>query len=364
MKLSTLTLAAGLLILAGCGEHMQFPVTESAQEKLPPNLTVLQVSEKNLDHAVALYYTPPANYRGAPPPSPARYSYRVGVGDQLLVQVWTTPERSNEGDQSQQPSSGPVVDETGKFFYPFVGEVQASGRTLREIRMELTEKLQDYLRDPQVEVSVQNFRAHQVMTLGAVSSPGPTMLTNVPLHLVDLVNQAGVVSGVSDISRVALRRRGVEYTVNLRLFLEKGMMVHNPVILPGDTVFVPEMTDNHVYVFGEIATTKLALENGRKSLTEILAEVGGIDRQRANARGVFVFRRTDLTKNGFDVVFQFDVTQASTLLLMNEFPIMAQDIIFVTKDPITRWTDTVGRVLSPASSLLQVQGIVNTFEDD
>ena len=342
---------------------MQFPVTESAQEKLPPNLTVLQVSAKNLDHAVALYYEPPASYRGAPPPSPARYSYRVGVGDQLLVQVWTTPERSSEGEQGQQPTSGPVVDETGKFFYPFVGEVQAQGRTLREIRGELTEKLQAYLRDPQVEVSVQNFRAHQVMTLGAVNNPGPTPVTNVPLRLVDLINQAGV-GPDSDISRVALRRRGVEYTVNMRLFLEKGVMAHNPVILPGDTIFVPELTDNHVYFFGEISTTKLPLEASGKSLTEILAEVGGIDRQRANARGVFVFRRTDLTKNGFDVVFQFDVTQASTLLLMNEFPIMAQDIIFVTKDPITRWTDTVGRVLSPASSLLQVQGIVSSLDDD
>jgi polysaccharide export outer membrane protein len=362
MKLSTLTLAAGLLVMAGCGEHMQFPVTESAQAKLPPNLTVLQVSEKNLDHVVSLYYEPPANYRGAPPPSPARYSYRVGVGDQLLVQVWTTPERSGGTDQAQQPVSGPIVDETGKFFYPFVGEVQASGRTLREIRSELTEKLQAYLRDPQVEVSVQDFRAHQVMTLGAVGSPGPTKLTNVPLHLVDLINQAGV-GPKSDISRVALRRRGVEYTVNLRLFLEKGMMAHNPVILPGDTVFVPELVDNHVYVFGEIATTKLQLDTSGKTLTEILAEVGGIDRQRANARGVFVFRRTDLTQTGFDVVFQFDVTEASTLLLMNEFPIMAQDIIFVTKDPITRWTDTVGRVLAPAGSLLQVQGIVNTIED-
>lgn len=362
MKLSTLTLAAGLLVMAGCGEHMQFPVTESAQAKLPPSLTVLQVSEKNLDHVVSLYYEPPANYRGSPPPNPARYSYRVGVGDQLLVQVWTTPERSGAGEQAQQPVSGPIVDETGKFFYPFVGEVQASGRTLREIRGDLTEQLRNYLRDPQVEVSVQDFRAHQVVALGEVGSPGPTVLTNVPLHLMDLLNRSGVTTD-SDISRVELRRRGVTYTVNLRLFLEKGMMQHNPVLLPGDTIFVPKLLDNHIYIFGEAATAKMPLGTNGKSLTEVLAEIGGIDRQRANARGVFVFRRTDLTQTGFDVVFQFDVTQAATLLMMNEFPIMAQDIIFVTKDPITRWTDTVGRVLAPASSLLQVQGLVNTLED-
>ena len=96
----------------------------------------------------------------------------------------------------------------------------------------------------------------------------------------------------------------------------------------------------------------------------MLAQVGGIDRQRANARGVFVFRRTDVTTEGFDVVFQFDLTDASTLITMKSFPVMPQDIVFVTKDPITRWTDTVGRVLAPATGLLQVRGVVDTVSDD
>jgi polysaccharide export outer membrane protein len=352
------------MLLTACGEHMRFPVTRSAQENLPPNLEVIQVTEKNIDHVVSLYHRPRMEYGGNPPASPARHVYRVGPGDQLRVQVWSTPERTASAEErSLQPLEGPVVDEPGTFFSPFVGEVRAAGRTVREIRTDLTEKLSAYLRDPQVEVAVETFRAHQVMAIGAVGSPGPVTITNVPLRLVDLLNQTST-TATSDLSRVELRRRGQQFIVNARLFLERGDMRHNPLLRPGDTVFVPELTDNVVYVFGEISTTRLALTRTDKSLTEVLAQLGGIDRQRANARGVFVFRRTDVTTEGFDVVFQFDLTNAATLVMMKSFPVMPQDIIFVTKDPITRWTDTVGRVLAPAAGFLQVRSVVNTVSDE
>lgn len=357
-------LFACLLGLSACGEHMQFPVSRSAQENLPANLTVVRVTPENIGHAVGVYYEPRVEYGGSPPGSPARYTYRVGSGDQLRIQVWTTPERAvAEEDRLAQPTQGPVVDETGTFFYPFVGEIQARGRTVREIRRDLTDKLGDYLRNPQVEVAVEEYRAHRVTITGAVEQPGPTVLINVPLTLVDLLNSAGT-GPQSDLSRVKLRRRGVEHVVNAQLFLEQGNPRHNPVLLPGDTVHVPELSDNQVFVFGEIQTTAVPLSQGEQSLTEILAKVGGIDRQRANARGVFVFRRTNVATDGFDVVFQFDLTDASTLMTMQSFPVMPLDIVFVTKDPVTRWTDTVGRVLAPASSLIQAAVVVDRFADN
>lgn len=363
MKIIALFLGC-LMFLSACGEHMRFPVSESGQDNLPPNLNVIRVTEKNIDHVVAVYHQPRMEYGGNPPGSPSRHVYRVGPGDQLRIQVWSTPARTaTVEDQALQPSEGPVVDETGTFFYPFVGEVRAAGRTVREIRADLTKKLSDYLRDPQVEVAVETFRAHRVMAAGAVGSPGPVTLTNVPLYLVDLLNQTGT-APTSDLSRVKLRRQGQEYTVNARLFLERGDARYNPLLKPDDMVYVPELTDNVVYVFGEIATTRLTLDRYDKSLTEVLAQLGGIDRQRANAKGVFVFRRTDVTREGFDVVFQFDLTNAATLIMMKSFPIMPQDIIFVTKDPVTRWTDTVGRVLAPAAGFLQVRGVVNSVSDN
>ena len=362
MKFHSLLLVC-LMALSGCGEHMQFPVTERAQEQLPPNLKIIRMSTKNIDHVVSVYHQPSMEYGGNPPAGPGQYVYRVGPGDQLRVQVWTTPERTtSEAERNMQPVEGPVVDETGVFFYPFVGEVRAEGRTTRQIRTELTERLQTYLKEPQVEVAVETYRAHRVTIVGAVDAPGPTTLTNVPLRLVDLLNASGA-GDTADLSHVKLRRGGREYTVNVRRFLERGEARHNPVLLPDDTVYVPENRDNEAFVFGEIRTKPVVLGEGETSLTELLAEVGGIDRQRANARGVFVFRRTEVTQDGFDVVFQFDLSNAATLIMMKSFPIVPQDIVFVTKDPVTRWTDTVGRILAPASSVLEARRFVDDVTD-
>jgi polysaccharide export outer membrane protein len=356
----TCALALGL---GGCGEYMQFPVSQQGQERLPAHLEVIRVSKENVGEVTSVYYERRSEGGGTPPPDPGRYTYRLGAGDQLRVQVWTTPERATTGgEQNLQPVEGPIIDETGHFFYPFVGEVHAEGRTVGEIRVELTQKLRTYLTDPQVEVAVQEFRAHRVMVTGAVGEPRPTRLTNVPLRLIDLINGAGT-DEMSDLAHVVLRRQGREYTVNVRAFLEHGVMRQNPVLLPGDTVHVPRDTESQAFVFGEISTAEVPLAAGDKSLTEVLAEVGGIDRTRANAKGIFVFRRTDVEREGFDVVFQFDLSDAATLVLMKDFPIAPQDIIFVTKDPVTRWTDSVSRVLAPASSLLQARAIVDSLEN-
>lgn len=350
----------GLFALAGCGEHMAFPVSESAQERLPGNVNVIRVTTKNIAHVRQVYYEPPVSHAANPPYDPGRYAYRVGPGDQLRIQVWTTPERAPTGsDAALRPAEGPVIDETGHFFYPFVGEVRAQGRTVSDIRNELTERLRAYITDPQVEVAVQQFRAHSVMITGAVGGAGPTTLTNVPLRLIELINSAGAGED-ADLSRVEVRRRGQTFTVNVRAFLEMGDYRQNPVMLPGDVVFVPELRNNKVFVFGEIATTEVQLDPGGKSLTELLAELGGIDRMRANAKGVFVFRRTKVTTSGFDV-FQFDLSDASALVLLSDFPLSPLDIVFVTKDPVTQWTDTVGRVLIPVYGFLEVRSVAESL---
>lgn len=353
--------AAACLLLAGCGAQMQFPVSDAAQERLPNNIDVIKVSTRNIDHVRGVYYESPARSYAAPPPDAGRYVYRVGPGDELRIKVWTTPERAPEADNPLAPQQGFVVDSTGQFFYPFVGAIQAEGRTVGDIRAALTQRLRAYITDPQVEVSVQDFRAHRVMAVGAVGTPGPIQLSDVPLRLIDVLNSAGLAGG-ADLTRVELRRAGIEYSADVTAFLEHGDMRQNPVVQPGDVIFVPERLDDEVFVFGEIATTEVPLGGRSKSLTELLAEVGGIDRARANAKGIFVFRRSPVRANGFDV-FQFDLSDASTLVLMSGFPLMPLDIVFVTKDPITQWSDTVGRLLIPARTTLAAQAVAGQIVD-
>lgn len=350
--------AIGVAMLSGC-VGMTFPVTEAGQASLAEqSVRVIRITPEN----VARYATPAFVNRlengSNPPRDPAAYEYLIGPGDLLNVRVWSDPERS------QTPGAigaerALVVDGGGRIFYPFVGPLAVAGKSAGAVRDALSAGLTRFITEPQVEVEVAAFNARTATITGVVGAPGARQLTNVPLRLLDFVIASGVQAD-SDLTRVTLRRDGVAHLVNLDAFLRGEDLSQNPVVLPDDLVIVPPIEDDWVFVFGEIATSRMSLGATRKSLTEVLATSGGFDRVRADARGVFVFRREPGVEEGFDV-YQFDLTSAGALILANEFGMAPLDIVFVTNDPITRWNDTVNKLLSPVLTVLTGRAIIESF---
>ncbi|MFU8865540.1 MAG: polysaccharide biosynthesis/export family protein [Rhodobacterales bacterium] len=339
---------------------MSFPLSKENQSNLESrNISVTRIDSENIRLYSDTNRGSVTSVQSNPPRDPSTYSYFVGPGDELRVQTWSSPERKNLSESSSIPN-GPTVNEKGEFFHPFVGMVTARGKTVTEIQQGLEKSLVQYIADPQVEVDVRTFRAHSVTLVGEVESPGSTVLTNVPLRLLDIINTAGTTQ-ISDLRRVEVRRKGTTYTTNLRSFIDHGAPGHNPILLPDDLVYVPIIEDNKVFVFGEIGTGEVVLGAGRRSLTEILAAQGGIDRTRADARGVFVFRRPPGQLDGFNV-YQFDLSDASALMLTSQFHMAPMDVVFVTTDPISRWNDTVGKLISPVTGVVRAKAIVSAFE--
>jgi polysaccharide biosynthesis/export protein len=343
-------------LVSGCSNQMSFPVNASASRDLAErNVEVIPITSENIQHYTDATWLRLNGLGNNPPTDPNVYSYRIGSGDQLRIVTWTTPERSAGSDISNI-TEGPVVNEAGEFFYPFVGMMRARGLTVSEIRQNLETALREFIADPQVEVAVQEYRAHQVTITGAVTSPGSTTLTNVPLRLLDLANSTGITER-SDLRHIIIRRQGREYMVNLLAFMEQGLPNHNPILLPADIIFVPAMADNRVFTFGEIGVGEIRLGPERKTLTEVLAARGGPSRLRADARGIFVFRAIPGQGNAF-IVFQFNLLDATALMLTSQFAMAPMDVVFVTTDPITRWNDTVGRILTPVSGVVRTRTIV------
>ncbi|MEM9900521.1 MAG: polysaccharide biosynthesis/export family protein [Pseudomonadota bacterium] len=328
-------------------------MTTAGQQDLPArDITVIRVTGANITSFREPMRAPVNHSAGNPPPVIGRYSYRVGVGDTIRVTFFADPAGVTSPTEFA-PETVAVIDESGRFFYPFLGTVQAEGRTVGDVRADLTERLGEFFATPQVEVAVVEFNARRVTITGAVGAQGQQVLTNVPTTLLDLVNIA-VASPDADLSRVELRRRGEVYTANLLSFLEQGTPQNNPILLPDDFIRVPIAEENKVFTFGEISTGEIRLDVARKTLLEVLAEAGGIDRIRADARGIFVFRRDDPARVGFDV-YQFNLSNAAALVLAAEFGMAPLDIVFVTNDPATRWNDTITKIIGPFNTLVSAQ---------
>jgi polysaccharide export outer membrane protein len=95
------------------------------------------------------------------PKQPALYV--LGPDDQITLQG------PNADDLVNKPQR---IDANGDVRFPLVGSIHAGGLTVKEFTIELNQKLQAYLRHPQLVVSVTEYKSQPVSVLGAVNSPG------------------------------------------------------------------------------------------------------------------------------------------------------------------------------------------------
>ncbi len=88
--------------------------------------------------------------------------YKVGRGDVLEIITWKEPDFSRDV----------IVRVDGKISFPLLDDIDAAGRTTKEIRDELTEKLKVYVTAPVVSVSVKAAESQKVYIIGEIMQPG------------------------------------------------------------------------------------------------------------------------------------------------------------------------------------------------
>lgn len=349
-------LFCSILFVASCDvTKTDFPVrTEAVRaevEEMSTNVAIVQLTADNIDA-----FNTPRNLSGGRGTIPsARWDYRVGVGDTLVVIVWDHPELTMPaGEAGGSTEGGQRVQADGTFFYPYVGQVEAKGKTPAAIRDDLAEKLVKFIPDPQVEVRVAGYKSQAVSVTGEVEEPSRQALTDVPLTLLDAINAAGGLTERADPRKVVIRRNGETYTVDLQAFLEDGAGDNNPVLRNGDVVSVARVDLQEAYLLGQIvkpSTIDLTHEN--VSLTQALTRVGGLREDQADARGIFVFRDTP---TGI-TVYQLDAANPTAFLVGTRFVILPQDVIYVTTAPLYRWNRTISAILPTLTTVRAVDTI-------
>jgi len=88
--------------------------------------------------------------------------YRIGPEDVLHISVW------KEEDLDRKV----LVRPDGGVSFPLAGDIQVSGRTPLEVQDEIRSRLQRYVPDAEVTVSVDKISGYTVFVLGEVDEPG------------------------------------------------------------------------------------------------------------------------------------------------------------------------------------------------
>ncbi len=218
--------------------------------------------------------------------------YRIGPKDVLKVTVWGHEDLTRII----------VVSAEGTFAFPLIGDVPAAGSTPTQLETRLKELLgKDYLVDPQVAVSIQEYRSQRVFVLGEVLKPGTYPLSG-DVSLLDILSQAGgaaktagneavIVRGPkSEAPRLPGSAGSTTLKVNLKKLLE-GDLAENVMVQDGDTVHIPKLASTSFYVVGEVKKPgAYVVEKEATTVLEALTLAGGFT-ERAAASGAKILRK-------------------------------------------------------------------------
>ena len=283
----------------------------------------------------------------------------------LNVTVWHHPDLNSPvpssplSPQSKQVSSGTWVDEAGYLAYPLAGKLYVRGKTLPEVQNMLTGRLKRYIKNPQVSVNVAEFRSQRVSISGAVGQAGQLPLTNVPITLLDALDLAGGLAENADTNNIKWTHNGVDRTISVQDILEFGDLSQNHLLSHGDIVYVPTNANSKVYVMGEAGKqAALRIGNHGLNLTEAIGEAGGMNQSLADATGVFVIRNAPQDIEKPIHIYQLDLKDATAYALGNEFKLRANDVVYITAAPVTRWNRVVSQLIN---SFTGANSLGNTF---
>ena len=218
----------------------------------------------------------------APMPAPAG-EYRIAAGDVLRIGVYQNPDLTMETR----------VTEAGGVSYPLLGNIRLGGLTVAAAEKLIADGLRNgnFVRQPQVNVTVLQVRGNQASVLGQVNRPGRFPLETSDLRVSDLLAMAGgVANGGADMVVVTGTREGQPWRVEIDLpsLFGAGGRQADVIVQGGDTLWVDRQPI--VYIYGEVQRPgPLRLERGM-TLMQALAAGGGLT-PRGTEKGIRVHRK-------------------------------------------------------------------------
>jgi len=181
--------------------------------------------------------------------------YIIGPEDVLKIQVWDNLDLDREVQVSRE----------GIFSFPLIGSVKADGLSVTQLEREIRERLADgYIVNPNVTITIKEYKSKKVFVIGQVIKPGSYPLTGTT-DLLDIISQAGGPSDEAEKEAVIVRpknnlqvenptlpqeaKKSEIITINIKKLL-KGEVSLNMNLQNGDTIYIPKI--NYYYVFGEV----------------------------------------------------------------------------------------------------------------
>ncbi|KPF62111.1 hypothetical protein IP88_15290 [alpha proteobacterium AAP81b] len=294
-------------------------------------------------------------------PDAPELSARIAPGDSIAITIFevgvalfgAAPNASSGGGplptaagQSLPPR---LVGGDGLVSVPYAGSIAVAGRTPREVEAAIEARLRGRSQAAQAIVSVTPGPARAVIVSGDVRSPGRQPLSLAGERLTDAIAVAGGPNQRRADTFVRLTRGDATAEARLdRLAVGSAADVR---LAPGDRIELVRRPRSFTVLGATRSVAELPFDSDRVSLAEAIARAGGPLDERADARGVFLFRFE--TKDGAEVpvIYRLDLINPQAYFAAQRFLVRDKDVLFVANarsNSLQRFLTLLNLVSSPA----------------
>jgi polysaccharide export outer membrane protein len=297
-------------------------------------------------------------------------SVRIGVGDILSATIFEAQggglflpadAAARQGNFVQLPPQQINVD--GVFTVPYGGQIHAVGLTPVQLDQAIASSISKRALEPQVIVSVQDRRSNEVTVTGDVNSSTRFGIDPGGARLLAAIARAGGPRFPTYESMVTLQRQGTSQRALLADILDDPRQ--NIELVGGDSVVITH-EPRYFLAMGAVGQAasitqlnqRFPFEDRHLTMAEAIARAGGLADTVANPTAVFLFRfeRPEVlqqlgvtvppnAKGEIPTVYRADFNNASSLFLADEFPMRANDMIFVSDAPLVDYQKFLSIIL-------------------
>lgn len=313
----------------------------------------------------------------------AGYNYQIGPQDLLNITVWNHPDLNNpignsgssintaaakSSSSGGTQSSGITVNSKGNIFYPYVGEIHVAGLTASQVRKKLTTALSQYIKSPQINVSVINFNSQKIAITGAIKAPRVIPITNVPLTVLNAVTQAGgpIRCGVSsatgssgsttlcaDMQNVKVTHDGITTKVNLNSLMSVNHTSTNWLLHNGDVIYVPNNNFYRIFILGAVRSPgPYNMTDGKMSLREALGDASGVSRT-SDPTYTYIIR--DYKKN--PQIFELNARSPDALNLAGQFALKPEDVVFISTSKLENFNAIINQFTPSLATAVYIKSL-------
>ena len=308
-----------------------------------------------------------------------RSSALIGVGDIVSIAIWeASPDGlfssgAGRGGGTQIPEQ--PVSEAGTISVPYAGIIKAANRTPEQVKESIEQALVRMAVQPQVLVSVVKNVSNTVTVTGEVASSGRIPLSPRGEKLLDVIAMAGGPRIESHQLSAQITRGSRTETIPMERLISDPS--ENIYVQPDDVVALIRQPRSFTVFGASTANASIQFDESQLYLNQALAKVGGLNDERANAKGIFIYRTesTELLRQlmpeknfsaygpNANVIYQVDLTDPSGFFLLKGFNLRNRDLIYIANSSLAEVRKFATLVSSTAAPVAQAASVTNTLSD-